>query len=244
MIDEDIHELAALYAVDALDDDESSLFKSHLPQCVRCQRDVARYEEAIIMSLDVETIELIGRPGDEVRATILAAIAQTPQVPMEVAAAPAPAPVISLDQRRRPVRRALLAAAAAVVVVVGGAAVASQLSGQDPVDELAAVTDVETLELAGDTGSLTVVYSAERAEVALVGSGLDDPGEGKVYELWFVTDDGVSPAALFTPEDGSLRQIFSVADQPSTVGFGVTIEPDGGSDQPTGDILLVGTFEA
>jgi hypothetical protein len=47
---------------------------------------------------------------------------------------------------------------------------------------------------------------------------------------------------LFVPDDGDVRQVLSV-DDVQTQGFGITIEPEGGSDQPTGDILFLDTFD-
>ncbi len=239
---EQLHELAPLYVAGALDVDEQNLFETHLPDCERCQRDLREYESAMMLALESE-IDPTAAPPPSLRSEVLRSIAETPQV--EPDGGQGSAPVISLGDRRRTFERRLLAAAAAVVLLIGGTFIGSRLIGNDdPVELVADAPDAETLELEGEAGTLTVVYSPSLDQVALVGEGLGDPGAGKVYELWFVTEDGVSPAALFEPESGEIRDVFDVEDQVGTAGFGVTIEPEGGSEQPTGDILLVGTFEA
>ena len=86
------------------------------------------------------------------------------------------------------------------------------------------------------------MWSDELDQVAIFGNELAVTGEAKTYELWFVEDDGVVRAALFDPAtDGSIRIVLDI-DDISPIGWGVTIEPAGGSDQPTGEILYFGTF--
>lgn len=246
MNDEQLHDLAPLFAIDALDQEETAEFEAHLARCGRCRDEVRRYQEAMVVALD-EEIEDVGVDAPpNLRAEVLASIAETDQVALQVPRATvgsAPTKVVSLEARRRPVARIMAGAAAAILILIGGVAVLSRQFSGDAVDTLVAAPDAETVVLEGDAGTLTVVYSASRDEVALIGDGFEDPGVGRVYELWFVLPDGVAPAALFNPSaEGKLRDVLSVDDQDGTAGFGVTIEPAGGSDQPTGDILLVGEF--
>ncbi len=254
MNSEQLHALAPLYAADALDEEERALFESHLPSCEQCRHDVRTFGDAMTAALEPDVDRNEG-PSPDLRAQVLSTIAQTPQVTGDEVRStsidagsrseiPPVAPVTSLADRRRRIERLVLAAAAVVVIAVGGVLLGLRLGQDDPVDLVADAPDAETLELEGEAGTLTVIYSASLDKVALLGEGLTEPGAGEVYELWFVTDDGVSPAALFTPESGVIQEVFPVDDQAGTAGFGVTIEPAGGSDQPTGDILLVGTFEA
>jgi anti-sigma-K factor RskA len=129
------------------------------------------------------------------------------------------------------------------VLVIGGAAALLTIADRDDAyDAVAAAADAETLELESDLGAVTVVYSPDLNQVGVLSTDLPDPGEGKTYELWLVVDSGVTPAGLFVPDDGDVRQVLSV-DDVQTQGFGITIEPEGGSDQPTGDILFLDTFD-
>jgi len=254
------HDLAAAYALGALDANEAAAFESHLDSCDHCRRDVIQYSGVVEELAEADAIV----PPPELRSRLLDEIARTPQVGSAERSGPRGIPangdsadggsgqggqVVDLtdarDQRaeRRP-GRWLLTAAAALAIVVGGAAALLTLSDTgDEYDNLAAAADAETLELDSDIGTVTLVYSSEQDQVGVQSIDLADPGEGKTYELWLVVDDGVAPAGLFTPDEGTIREVLSV-DDIETQGFGITIEPEGGSDQPTGDILFLGTFGA
>jgi anti-sigma-K factor RskA len=68
-------------------------------------------------------------------------------------------------------------------------------------------------------------------------SGLPDPGEGRDYQLWVVGHEGdVTPAGVLQGQGGSVEHL--VQDVPG-VGVAVTVEPDGGSQQPTTDPIVV-----
>ncbi len=263
---DELHDLAAAYALGALDADEAAAFESHLDACERCRREVVDHSAVVEALADAEAVA----PPPELRERVLDEIARTPQSPdsglgspvedqpdYQPAVVPMPITrdgvpdeadeaVVDLTQIRveRNERRfgRVLAAAAAIVFVIGGAAAFWRLSDRsDAYDTVATSADAETLELEGEGGTITVVYSPERDQVGVLGTDLPDPGPGKTYELWLVVDDGVAPAGLFVPDNGSVRQVLSV-DDIDTQGFGVTIEPEGGSEQPTGDILYLGTF--
>jgi Putative zinc-finger len=140
-------ELAAGYALDALDSEDERQFRSHLPTCPRCQEALSDFTEvAAALADDRSTVEPSPRLGARIRAAIAqepaGGAAQTPQAPAAHAPhqAPAahgqpradrprggdgdrpPAGVTDLSQRRR--RRRLTTAvgsAAAAILVAGGA---------------------------------------------------------------------------------------------------------------------------
>jgi anti-sigma-K factor RskA len=68
---------------------------------------------------------------------------------------------------------------------------------------------------------------------------------GKTYELWVLPASGAAPVAAgtFRPDvNGSASVVLPAL--PKNVpakGFGVTVEPDGGSPTPTLPIVLMGT---
>jgi anti-sigma-K factor RskA len=253
-------DLAAAYALNAIDGDERQRFEAHLPGCRACQAAVA--EAGLVAS---ELAELAAtRPPPDLRAGVLAAISDVEQDQpgsddQERAIIGSPdggqgsddarapddgrADVVTLADRRRPGAPIVLALAAAAVIVVAALSFTLVRSGTDGVTiaEVAGGDDAVAAELAGaeeDSGSVTVVWSAELDAVSVSARNLADPGPGRVYELWFVLEDGVAPAGLFTPEDGSFTGVLQVDPLPA-LGWGVTIEPDGGSDQPTGEILYL-----
>ncbi|MBI3608520.1 MAG: anti-sigma factor [Nitrospirae bacterium] len=68
--------------------------------------------------------------------------------------------------------------------------------------------------------------------------------EGKVYQLWAIQGAAPVDAGIFTPDQrgvGSLR-VKALPEPAKTVGvFAITIEPAGGSRQPTGSMYLKGS---
>jgi len=87
--DDDVHELADLYAVDALDADDAERFARHLPGCPACQRDVTELHTASTALALATALPL----PPAVRQRVLAEVARQPQI----AVAPGAAPVRPAD---------------------------------------------------------------------------------------------------------------------------------------------------
>jgi anti-sigma-K factor RskA len=95
----------------------------------------------------------------------------------------------------------------------------------------------------GRTGSARVVVDPDSGEAALVISELPPIASEQVYELWAIRGEGApEPAGLFVGEGASRTvRLPDVADPTQVTAFAVSIEPAGGSPQPTGPIVLIGT---
>jgi len=90
-----------------------------------------------------------------------------------------------------------------------------------------------------------VAYDPDKGALVFVATNLDPLPPYKTYELWLLpTQEGAPPvpAGLFKP-DGNSNASVVMPDIPKGVsakGFGVTVEDDGGSKQPTSAIVLAG----
>lgn len=230
---QDLHHLAAAYALDALEPDERAAFEAHYPSCDICATEVVEFREtAAVLAADQATA-----PPHQLRAAVLAEISRTRQL-----SPPAGGAVVDLSQRRRRAAQAALGAAAVVAILLGAIGVIRSTGGGDEFAEVVAADDALGVTLEGDQGTIEAVWSPDRDQVALLASGLEPAGQGLTYALWFFVDDAPVPAGLFAPEaDGRVRAVLDIDDITGD-GWGVTIEPDGGSPQPTGDVLFVGTL--
>lgn len=232
----DLHHLAGAYVLDALDGEERDAFEAHYLSCEVCTQEVAEFREtAAILAADAAA------PVPEaLRRQVMDEIGRTRQIPPIV-----PERVVELAERRSANRRNKILAVAAAALIGVIASVAALRSGPNgpSVEDVVAASDAVAVELSGDLdGQIEVIWSPARDQVAVVGSGLAAPGEGLAYALWFILDDGVAPAALFAPDaDGDVRVVLDVDDL-AAGGWGVTIEPDTGSPQPTTDVIYVGTI--
>lgn len=231
---QDLHHLAAAYALNALDDVERREFEAHYPTCAICSSEVADYRETAAFLAESAS----SAPPRDLKAKLLAEIAETRQIAPIV-----PERVVDLAERRRrnQPRHLVLAFAAAVVIAVAGFVGGLQFARSgDDADAVLVAADAVTLPLEGDAGQARVVWSASQDRAVLIATGLDDPGDGKAYELWLIDADGANPTGLFTPDDDGAVTVELALDGRSPAAWGITIEPDTGSDQPTEPILLIG----
>jgi anti-sigma-K factor RskA len=77
----------------------------------------------------------------------------------------------------------------------------------------------------------------------LVAENMPPAPEGKTYQIWVIKGDTPKPSGLFEPKGDS---IAAVVENPveGADAVAVTIEPEGGSQEPTTDPMLVGKVKA
>lgn len=149
--------------------------------------------------------------------------------------------VASLDAaRERRARRwqPFAAAAAVVAMVLVGAGVLNQADDAPTFAEVTEANDVDVRMLAGTvTGELQAFYSPSADALALDGNGVADVGDDLTYQLWLVDDAGATSIGTFAPDsNGAVMVTFDGLD-PTGLVLAVTVEPTGGSDQPTTPIV-------
>ena len=136
-----------------------------------------------------------------------------------------------------------VAAALAVAVVVLAALLATvdrRSAADEALRDVLAAADATVVTLEGEAAAARLVFSADRGEGVFLAAGLADVGDDETYELWLIDADGPRPAGLFRPDGGEATFVVP-ADFGGLEAVGVTVEPAGGSPQPTGDILILGT---
>src|SRR5579871_288629 len=215
MEDDRAHDLTAAYALDALDPEEREGFEAHLAQCERCRDEVAELSAAAsALAFGLEPVE----PPPALRGRILdAARAERPNV-------------VPLRPRGNRALAAVAAVAACVAVGLGiwNVSLHDQLGN-------AHSEALQRVAVSGASGSL-VVSSGRSA--ALVLSDLPAAPDGKTYEAW-VLDKGTATAAGLFHGGGGMTYVTLSRQVPSGATVGVTVEPAGGSSQPTAKPLIV-----
>lgn len=245
-MNENLHTLAAPYAVDALDAEERRAFEAHLEECADCRDEVASLALATEPLADSHT----SPPPLSLRARVMDEVSRTAQLPPLLDEAPradtkpasGDADVLSFSpatKRRRWWIAAPVAAAVVAVLAIGGVMVAdaraerkAQLAMEKDVMSVASSEDMEAISL--DLGSGKVMVSDEMNSVALMGTEAGMPEDGMEYQLWLVMDDGTIEAGpTFTPREDGVYMSVSEVDVAHMAAVALTEEPAGGSEAPT-----------
>jgi anti-sigma factor RsiW len=217
----DIHEQAAAYVLDALDEVERRAFEAHLDRCTICKEELESLRSA---AASIAYAGPAPAPPPRLRERIL-----------EAARNERLAEVIPL-RRRLAVPSAITLAAAAACAAIALGLWASSLSGRLDRERSARQADARALAimatpgsrrfpLLGAKGSLVV---APDQNAALVVTGLASAPAGKTYEAWVVRNRQPVPAGLF--KGGSQESIFALTQPvPSGSRVAVSLERAGGS---------------
>jgi anti-sigma-K factor RskA len=216
MATEQLHDLTPAYALDALDRHERAAYEEHLRDCERCRDELARLGD---------TAALLGY-GAPAAAPPLALRKRI----LEAAGAER-GRVIEFPRRRYVVPSLAAAAAAAAAVAIGLGAWAASLSGEldelRTTQEILADPEARSVELDGAQGRLVVDPDGNAALVANLG----EAPRGKTYEVWVIEDRAPRRAGLFDDAGDPVRVEERV---PRGATVAVTVERDGGVDEPTG----------
>ncbi len=233
----DEHEAAMDYSLDVLDPQAHREFEAHLATCPACQELVADVREGA----SVLSQEFVAQPPAALRESVLAEIARTPQDRAPAHAVDAPVDLAqrrqARDARQTRVPRWAVGLAAAAAVAVGAVAVSQVLPDQPQPTLAQQVLDADdaTRHTANvGQAELTVVQSASMGEVVLVAEDLPAPSAGQVYQMWFVQEDGtMASAGLLTVAGSERTEVVLDGDSDGATAVGVSVEPPGGSEQPT-----------
>jgi anti-sigma-K factor RskA len=240
----DLHSLSGAYALDALEPGaERDRFTRHLSRCQSCASEVRGFRE-VATALAFATA---AEPPAGLRDRVLAAAARTRQQPPEVAGGSHARP-----RRTRagvpwvPWLSGVVATASIVVAVLFGFA---QAHTQDELNQVRAENQAISLLLSAPEAKLltypvthggvaTVVLAADRHELAVVTTGLPALPAGKVYQLWLIGKPTITSAGLLPPaKDGQTPAVLATGVVKGDA-LGLTVEPAGGSAQPTTKPIL------
>lgn len=231
-----IDELLAARALDGLDEADAALLERALAahgDCEECRRlEIEHAEVAGMLALSLDP-----RPVSEGMVERILSQSQTDVTTTAPAAAATPTPLA--DRRTARVWRwqAAFGVAAAVALVLAFV-LATRPDAGPTVPGQVVVFDGTA------PGEVALAYTPGEAGALVWATGLPDPGQGQVYELWMIEDDHPVRGACLTPEDGAVAAYLD-ADLSSGPLMAVTIESTECPDAPTTDPVYtaeLGTF--
>ena len=228
--------MAYPYALDALDDSERRELDTDLATTDEDTRstftdEVRRIREAFAVVSAVGAVD----PPPRVRTRVLDEVRQSASGPT------------SLTERRSRRRRwqVAVAAAAAIGVLAGGTVIVRQLTeGPSPTvaEQVLDASDVHSSTSAiAAGGSATANYSKSQDAVVFVLDGVAPPSADTVYQLWLMPASGDAPVPAGTLSPGEVQPTTTIVldDVGSMSKLAVTVEPPGGSPQPTSEPFAV-----
>lgn len=99
--------------------------------------------------------------------------------------------------------------------------------------------DIITIPLGGqgnfDSSYAKVYWNKKDNTIYLDAQGLPDAPAGKVWQVWSLTLNPLTPTSLGTIDDfnDDADKVFAIANKNESQAFGITLEPAGGSESPT-----------
>ena len=233
----ELHLLTGAYAVDALTGDELAEFERHLEQCAACAEEVRGLRETAARLGMATAIE----PPPWLREQVLAAAGRVRQLP--------PSGVRSLTadrpRRRRHLSRrlprtiAVTAMAAAIVALavlqVGTRRQLHQAQTNNQTIASVLSSSDARIELSSSTvgGTVTAVISPHDREAVITAAGMPTPSDARVYQLWVISPAGARSVGLLPGSSARAASPVLADDVQPGDQLAVTIEPAGGTKQPT-----------
>ncbi len=251
---ESVRDLAAAYALGALSPEETREFEAYLASSPEAQREVAEYRDVAAL------LALAGpeaAPSEALRERVLGGVSRqkTRSIPRRTnrivwgALAASLVGVVGLGS-------ALMSTRAQLAQLQGEMSIASiQLdSAQKLIANRQATLDwifepnVELFQLtaSGDPNpNIQLFWDKTRKSAILHASDLHQIDPGKTYQLWFIKDGTPVPSVTFKPEPTGHAKVepLGVPSYGDISAAAVTIEPEGGSKQPTMPIVMVGSLK-
>ncbi len=233
------------YSLGALDVDEINALESHLETCRDCQAELADYQkiaDGLLHALPART------PSASVRRRLMA---QLPSAQYRT-----PGLVARFFGQLSFGQFATLAVMTVLIVLNLNSnqqlhdlqqlqtALLERLSTERTVVAMLAYPGTQALEVSSDIQNLTgsILVDKNKNTAVLIVQNLPALEAGQTYQVWLIDANGDrTSGGLFVPTE---QQEYTTAAIQSTVpigkfvGVGVTVEPWGGSDQPTGERVL------
>lgn len=219
---EELRSLIPAYVLGAVPDDEMGEVRAHIVSCDECMAEADGYADA------AESLALAARaeepPAGFAARVMERAVGARPQV-----------------QARRGVAawwpRLAAGLAAAALIVMGALWIVARDDLAEQRELVAAlVRSDDGMRLRG-AGAVAIVVPGDDGAVFVV-DGLDAAPEGRDYQLWFL-DDGTPASAGVFDVSGDVAVVETGHSLDGVDGAAVTVEPDGGSPEPTTDPLVV-----
>jgi len=238
------------YALGAVAPEEGAHIEEHLGDCLACWEHLSESQRAAaLLALAVPLEE----PREGLRQRILA------QAQLETLPVAAPLPIRRGWRLPRLVAIGATAVALAAVGALSWSLVETRhlRSDYNDIQEQAIISAQQvnlTRQLAGIEGqemkasgralgaSAYYMWTRDGKQGAIICHDLPPAPEGKVYQLWITCGPEPVNGGTFTAWQGECQHIVSLKCTSALSGVNVSLEPEGGSLNPSNEIVLTASF--
>jgi anti-sigma-K factor RskA len=218
------------YALGALDAGEAAILADHIANCAECQAELLQYHE---------TADQLGLAAPDQVPSMRVKQELFSQIQTEIQAEPA------FDRKsagwrgwfsRRPTL-GLVSVGLVLLLALGNLLLWNQVRGQTPAPFR--ILNLSATEVMPDAVGV-LILSADGQYGTLVTNDLAPLSEEQQYQLLLIEDGARTSGGVFSVSDSGYAALRVYSKQPLDAydGFGITIEPYGGSPGPTGDKVL------
>ena len=231
-------ELIPAYALNSLDDEDAQAVRQHLAGCQACQAELAAYEEvvdALPLAAPAATPPLTG-PSPALKDRLMEQIQPQPAAPPARQPWWASAAAGLQDWLSGPRWRPALLLAI-LILAIGNVYFWREATRPSP--NAWRRISLGGTEIAPEATGI-IYISADGRNGAIIVDKMPSLSEEQQYQLWLIADGQRTSGAIFSvPADG-YQTVLIESSRPlrEYEAFGITIEPAGGSPDPTGDRVL------
>lgn len=227
------------YVLGCLEAEEVRRVEDHLEDCEACRRELSAYQD-VAARLAASLVQI--DPPERVKRELMARV-EGARLSRKRAGEKSSWRTRLLGGFRR-LSPAWGAVSLALILVLG----VSNLFLWQQVQELKS-SQGESLQVVSLSGTDVmpaatgiIVISRDGRHGTLVVDQLPDLGEESEYQLWLIRDGQRTSGAVFSVSEEGYGAVYLSSPDPlnSYASFGVTIEPKGGSTEPTGEKVLGG----
>ena len=233
-------DLLPAYALGSLEAEDLRLVEEHLSSCWVCRNESSAFQT---IADQLTFAAPAADPSPDLRDRLVQRVRAARSTVQEPA---------STQPRARPWLERLLPAWGLASLFLIFALAASSLILWQRVNRLEFATSPGGMRAvplsppdSASTATGFVLISADGDDGALVVDGLPPLGESQQYQVWLIRDGQRTSGAVFSTDEKSYGGTRIRAPRPLTdySAVGITIEPMGGSDYPTGAQVLAGSLQ-
>lgn len=241
MGEEHLRDLLPGYALQSLDEDERKQVEQHLERCAQCREELLSYESVVDL-MPLASLQYDPPPGLKARILHQAEVGASAAPLREPERLSAMEAIYAFFRRAAPAI-SIASLVLAVAMLVWNVLLLNEIRGNQSLLPALQVINMESTENAPFAQAVIVVSNNGESGTLVVEEMPQLPPDQQ-YQLWLIRDGERDSGGTFSVKEEGYASLWIYSHDPLSeyASFGVTIEPWGGSEGPTGPRVLAGSW--